>query len=361
MALEGKKNVELGPEELDPELIRLPRKRNAISPLTSLALIAFCLYALFKLWPDAHYSLESSEATPLQVSELKPSYLGKFISVKSPMDFSNPLILKKSNSSFGSRWAKLLGSNGRVWAVLAGDVWREKNPNEVLKGRLRKIIDLPQHDGLHDFLRTSKQTRILSGKELLKSKSEKTASALDVYGDDFLFKSEQEIEIRYRHKNRLLIRAPRTDEYSDEPIWRAALVEQGLLTMNDRPVQTTENEWTYELKTEQPVAKVNQLLLVAKLFAAKAESKHLVLRSLYKDIKAFQNELETGNGEVLDVESIDAIVVSEVKGLEKGAMALILADAPSTHRRSLYGFVFVVFALLFLFWNFFRELKIRLG
>ena len=361
MALEGKRTPEFPPEELDPELIKLPRKKSAISPLTSLALLVFCAYAFFKLLPNANYALQDSEATLKSAKELDVSDVGRVVTTESPLDFSNPWVVQKSQSSLGTRWVKLLGSDGQVWAVLSGDVWKDKNPIALLKGRLRNVVELPQYKSLRDGLSSLKQTRVISGEELLKSKSANAASLIDVYGDSIDVSPEQNIEIRFKDPKRMLLRASRTKEYNDEPIWRAALVKQGLLGLEDRPIETRENEWTYEVAIGKTFTEINTLLDEAKVFAARAEPMHLVSQALYKDITASGGELEIRSGEVIEASSVDAVLVSKATPLHPEAMALIVSDMPSNHKRSLFGIVFVVLAGCFLLWNFFRELKLRLN
>lgn len=141
-----------GRDEIDPELIALPRPRTRIGPVLSLSVIVFCVFIMLRLRADLRFSLQEppprafdSAAALLAGGELDDRH----VQVRAVPDRALAVHVAASLAEPGSRLTPVQGTNDTLWIMLDGSVWTAGiQYNEVYTGRLRRLADLPFADKL---------------------------------------------------------------------------------------------------------------------------------------------------------------------------------------------------------------------
>src|SRR5688500_17519623 len=97
-----------GSDELDPELIKLPRRRGRIGPVMALAVVVLAAVILWRLRGDLAFSRQDATPRPIDIRALATAAPDRFVALTARPDRSRMLHIFASRARDGHRVAPLL-------------------------------------------------------------------------------------------------------------------------------------------------------------------------------------------------------------------------------------------------------------
>jgi hypothetical protein len=346
-------------DEVDPELMVLPRTRARIGWLLAVAVIAFCAYFMIRLRADLVFSRAGDEPTRLRsVAEAAAAEPEDFVAVEAVPDRAFLLRVYASDAKDGHRLAPVLGSGDRLWIMFEGSQWDAPAAyDEVYRGRVKRLGDLPFYDDLVEHLATMQ--RLPRGVKLaaLRASLEQRATAVeDIGGDRIPLAADTTITIAERVAGQAAVTVFRTDAQRDESAWRHALEAIGMLAPGAPLVDTRQDAWTFQVAAPDGVDAVEAKLVAAKLFAARAEPYDRTHRTSWNKLSAAPGGLSVGGAQV-PWDSITATAVETPRKALADARVIVTTEAPGDFWYLIPVYlVFAAIALLFA-WALVRALR----
>ncbi len=346
-------------DEIDPELVRLPRPRSRIGWLLALSVVVLCGYVMLQLRADLVFSRQGTAATALATAQdVLSADLDSFVTVQATPDRAYAARVLKSRSSIGQRLFPLLGTDGRVWLLVSGSPWREPATyDERWEGRVRELDRMPFSRALNDYLeRVQPMPRFVDVATVRAALASGASQLRHASGDTIAVTPDTEVRISQRIADRARITATATEEYPDEAAWRAALERSGVLPPGTPPESGDEMSWRFGVTDPGGPDAVNARLIAAGLRAAHAEDVITERTARWSKLSVSERGLAV-DGDVVPWNEVREIGVSARRTVPAGARVLVATERPADYwyLLPLFG-VLSAFALLF-GWAFARSVR----
>lgn len=334
-----------GTDEIDPELVRLPRPRARISPVLAASVVVFCLYLAGRLWSDLSFSRQGDEPTPLAAAEVVDAERNQFVEVRAAPEAAHLYRITRGSAELGHRAAPALGSQGSLWILVDGSAWGgEPIADQRYRGRLYTLGEMPFYDELRAAVQSAPPVPRPVAPDVLKQALESRAAAVRALGgEDVALSGDTGVVIEQTVGDRALVTAAATDAYDDEASWRAALVRAGVVEPGRGPITSTELSWTYEVAAPEGVAGVQAELAAAQLYAALAHPLVREHRAPWSDVELHGAELVVGDT-ALDWSDVSAAAVDDRPTVPADAAVVVTTERPAG-----YWYLVPVYALLLVF------------
>lgn len=332
-----------GRDELDPELVVLPRPRASIGPLLALSVLVFCVYFLVRLRSDLVFAHAGDD--PAQVKDaaaVLAADLDSYVEVPAIPDRAALLRVYTSDATDGHRLAPVLGSGGRLWILFAGNHWVEPPAyGERVRGRVKELDDLPFADALRDELARTPLPRALDVKVVLAGMrvrpptvTPKRAEVPDVSGDPVLLAAHDEVTVVVRATREARVVVVATDAQRDEAAWRAALEGAGLTTTSPAAENQPAATWSFEVAAPDGLDAVAARLVAARLFAADVQPIDRTYRATWAQLSADGGTLVVPDGAGaarVDFADVSAILAHAPRRAPHDARVLVATDRPEDY------------------------------
>lgn len=346
-------------DELDPELIALPRTRPTVGPLLSLSVICLCGLLLFKLWPDFRFARhDQPENFDSTADLLQRGEANAFVAVRAVPDLSTGAVVRRGKGDYGHRLQPVFGTSGRLWVMTHSFHWHATPAySQVFLGRLAVLGDLPFYDDLKDDWRKREPTSRVVDVPILEAALRSGAKQLEVVGGDTVpLTPETVFEIAQTVPEKVSVTAYITDDRPDEATWKLALEQAGLEIVGGRAQGQGQSGETILFEIQHPggVLAVREIFAQKRMFAARAEP---VLRDHHTTagaLRASERGLELQDGELLPWSSIDLARVAAAYPMDANARVIIATDRPED-----YWYVASVVTLLLASMAFFAFVLLR--
>jgi hypothetical protein len=131
-------------DAIDPELIRLARKRTKIGIVTCAGVIFLAAFFLLKLNPDRRFGGAGESpvtATPADIAAGKID-TEQLVTVHGELVMAHAIRVGAETKSLGLRVVPVRGTSEKLWIVLDGDGYAKPTMG-TFTGRLRSLEDLP--------------------------------------------------------------------------------------------------------------------------------------------------------------------------------------------------------------------------
>lgn len=336
-------------DAIDPELVKLPRKRARLSPYLAFAVIALCALLVMRLWSDLRYSQAGEAATVLRSSEeVFAADLNRYVELEALPDRAQLLRVTSSSSDQGVVLAPVLGSKGRLWLALPGTPWIQKpRYDERYSGRLMRFAEMPFADDLQGFLHTAEPLpRPVLLDEVRRAVREKATSLHDPAGDVLSVTADTPVRIVERSVAAVKITAYATDSYPDEASWRLALQNAAVLQSTDVAVAGTEVSWTYHATTREGAKAIEARLLEARLLGARVEPLTATRKARWGEVMLEGEDIVVGQPPAGFVPQ--SIAIAAPPPVADDARILVTTEVPSDFWYVMpIAVVLALFALLF--------------
>lgn len=359
----------IGPDEIDPELIALPRTRARIGPILSLSIVIFCSYILAKLYDDLRFSRQGPEPDTIgsMAEATDPGNAERFVQVGAVPDRSFAVRVAKSKADPGSRLAPVQGSNGKLWLMMGGNVWTAGiKYEEVYRGRLRQVSDLPFVDALESHIRArGPEPRFLKPDQVARAMAQSPQGGevllTDPAGDSIAPGPDTAVHIYEEIADQVRIRVFGTEKMATSEAWVAALSGAGLLSPDARPQPREASPdgkdgskkrkkietWTFIASVPGGAGAARSVLREKELFGVLVEPIGKTHQTTWRELisqEAGQASALSVSGARVPWSNISWIALEVSRELSPDAMVLLTRESPET-----YWFVLPLFAALGLF------------
>jgi hypothetical protein len=342
-----------GRDEVDPELLVLPRPRPRIGPLLALSVLVFCAYFLVRLRSDLVFA--HSGADPVQVKGadgVLAAEIDSYVELAAVPDRAATLRVYASDARDGHRLAPVVGTADRVWLLFGGSHWVESPVyDEVVRGRVKLLGDLPFRDQLTEHLARTRLPRALDRDAALSALGggHATARVRDVAGDPVDVDASTPVTVLERTAGQARVTGFATDRHPDEKAWRAALEAAGVLAPGAALESETDASWSFLVPAPQGPAPLAARLVGARLFGARAEPVDRVHRATWGGLKIEGGALLVGAAAArVHAASITTILAGSRRTAPADARVVVTTDRPDDywHVTALYV-VLCALALVF--------------
>lgn len=318
--------------EIDPELVKLPRRKSTVRPFTALAIVAICTTLTLRLLSDFSFSRQPEEPTPVASLEgLGDAHENQYIEIEAQPDRPQAIRLVPSRKTTGQVIVPVLGSEGKLWILLEASPWNETpRTDERYQGRLTRMDDLGFDEALRARFKAGEFTpRPIMLAEIRKALQTKAEVVHDAAGDTL--KVSPDTYVRYKEiaPDTVRILAVSTDPYKDEAGWRLALENAGILQAGTTAVSSTTDSWTFDVKAPGGLAEVQSKLVAARLFAASASEVSHVREGRWSELSLDGDDILLGQARIGFVAS--DISLGLAPALDSGAYVLNTTEVPGTY------------------------------
>ena len=322
--------------EVDPELIALPRPKPSIGPLLSLSVIFLCGLLLAKLWPDFRFTNQEQPQNFASTAELvQKGEANSFVAVRAVPDLTTGALVRKGKGEYGHRIQPILGTQGQFWVMTHSYHWHATPAySHVFVGRLAVLGDLPFYETLSsDWRKRPATRRVVDIETLQKALTSKAQSVAVIGGDEVPLDEGVELELSQTVPQTVAVTTYITDDRPDAEIWKLALEQAGLHIVGDRSQGQGESGETFLFQVKHPdgAAAVQELLASKRIFAARAEPVVREHLASFSSLKASDEALELGDGEVIPWSSIGLARVAASYPMPEDAKVLIATDRPEDY------------------------------
>ncbi|HWM85772.1 MAG TPA: hypothetical protein VNO33_08035 [Kofleriaceae bacterium] len=351
-----------GRDEVDPELLVLPRPRPRVGPLLALSVLVFCAYFMIRLRSDLVFAHRGPD--PAQVDGVAGALaadLDSYVELDAVPDRAATLRVFASDARDGHRLAPVVGSGDRLWLLFGGSHWVEKpDYDERVRGRIKLLDDLPFRDQLVAHLAATTSPRAVDARAALAALG-RGGELRDLAGDGFEVGPATAVTVVERAIGEARVTGFATERQPDEAAWRRALERAGVLAAKAPLEGKSDASWSFLVAAPGGVEPLAARLVEAKLLGARAEPVDRTHRAAWRDLRAQGGDLvvaQAGRPPArLAAASITGILVEARRRAPDDARVLVTTDRPEDywHVTALYG-VLGVLALLFT-WALWRGLR----
>ena len=323
--------------ELDPELVKLPRPKTRIRPVTALAIIGICLTLTGRLLSDLRFSRQGDQPTLVPgIEGLSSDLDNRFIEIEVQPDRPQAVRLVPHRSQTGQVLVPVLGSAGKFWLLLEASPWNESaRTDERYRGRLTRLADLDFEEPLQSYFSSGQHIpRPIRLSEIRTALQSNAGSVHDASGDLFSVKADTAVRFKEVDVKRIRILAVSTDPYDDEAGWSLALQNAGIMQAGgvqagSGAVSSTPNSWTFDVTVPGGLQEVQSKLASAKLFAAKASEISAARAGTWSQLSLDGDDILLGKARVgFKVRSISLEVAPT---LDANAYVLNTTEVPGTY------------------------------
>jgi hypothetical protein len=233
----------IGRDEIDPELISLPRLRGRIGPVFAASMVVFSAYLLLRLIDDLAFSRRAPEPEELA----SPAALlaepdiddidNRFVRMPAVPDRAFAARVQSSRANQGSRLAPAQGSGDRLWLMIDGSVWTAGiRYEEVYAGRVRELDDLPFAEGLRQHVaQRPPAPRFVAPEAVRTALTAAAGTVASPAGDAIAVSADTPVHVYETAPDRVRIEAIATERLPDAAAWSRALAEIGLIGADVKP------------------------------------------------------------------------------------------------------------------------------
>lgn len=351
--------LERGPakgDDIDPELVRLPRSRTRVRPIMALAIIAICLTLLVRLIPDLIFSRQSS--TPIRVdsaADLSADLENRFVEINVSPDRPQAVRILPSGSSVGEVLMPALGTGGKLWLLLPASPWTGPHvTSENYRGRLMRLADMDFATTLRSYFREGNNVpRPIALSEVRNALASGAMTVRNVAGDTLTVHPDTFVRVHEVAENRARVYAVSTDPYDNEAAWRLALEGAGILPSDTAAVSSDTGSWTFEVPAPEGVEAIREKLVQARLFAASADEIGKTREGTWSELSLEGQDIMLGQPE--RGFKTQHIAVGAALELPEGAFLLSTTEEPGTYWYVLALVLLLAFFILLFTFGLYRS------
>jgi hypothetical protein len=336
----------IGRDEIDPELIGLPRFRGRIGPLLGFSMVVFSAYIMLRLSDDLVFSRQGSEPTalPSAAALLERDDIDNLHArVPAVPDRSFATRVQASRSNQGSRLAPVQGTSGRLWLMIDGSVWTAGiRYEEVYTGRVRELDDMPFAEPLREHVAQREPApRFVTPEAVRKALSERAGTVVSPAGDAIEVAADTPVRVYETAPDRVRIEVIATERMPDAAAWSQVLAEIGLIAPGTAAEPgASPGTWLFTAPATGDLDAIKAALLDAKLVAARALPLEIVHETTWGQLEARDDALVVA-GKAVPWRQISWVTPVVRRPVPDDAWVLIADEPPAS-----YWYVLPLFALL---------------
>lgn len=352
-------------DEIDPELIGLPRLRGRIGPVLAASMVVFSVYLLLRLTDDLVFSRQGPEPE----EHASPAALlghgdidNRFVRLPAVPDRAFATRVQTSKANQGSRLAPIQGTNDRLWLMIDGSVWTAGiRYEEVYAGRVRALDDMPFVDALHQHVATLPPApRFVTTDAVRTALTGAAGTVATPAGDAIEVSADTPVHVYQTAADRVRIEVVATERVPDAAAWASALAETGLVAAGaTAEAMPGGRAWMFTAPATGDIEAITTALRDAKLVpAARVLPLEIVHETAWGQLAARADAL-TIAGTAVPWDQISWITPIASRGVPGDAWVLVVGEAPESYWYVLPLFAALGVSALLFVWALARALRPR--
>lgn len=315
-------------DAIDPELIKLRRKRPSIGVVTAAGVVFLCIFFVLRLAPDRRFGGHGDTAAdrvPVADVVAGKVELDRYITVDADPQIAHAIRTTVAKGSLGLRVVPARGTGERLWLVVDGDGWSIPNVHGYT-GRLRKLGDLPFATSVRDY--ASEHPRPVFATATAVRAGLASGKVTSVGGEPITVAPGDQVAFDVVDPNAATIVASFHERLPDAAAWKAALAKAGITPTAEAPMPTS-TEIRFDVAA--PVAEITAKLEAAELFAARVDP---VTRHHVTTWAALAKSPATGftvDAATIPDATIDLIGLYTDRAVPADAYALVVGERPADY------------------------------
>ncbi len=335
-------------DTIDPELVKLARTRPKIGAITAAAVVALCIFFMFRLGSDRRFGGEPEAPRAVALADVAAGKVAdeSFVSFEAEPMMSHAIRVKGDSSgctraSGHVRVTPALGTGERVSLVLSGDGWERPNLR-AHTGRLRRIGELPFAGVLDRHATANPRPTFASAASVRAAFA--GGPVATVAGDRIAVADTDRVAFDVVEPGRSRIiatftgkRAPAEDDLghgplTDAKLWIAELAKHGVTaTISATPGEADAVLGQVRLDVAMPVADVTAKLEAAKLWAARVERVTRHHETTWGALRASPAAGFAVSGQTVPDAHVDLVGLYVKRGVPGDAYALLVGEQPTDY------------------------------
>lgn len=318
----------IGPDQIDPDLVKLARPRPKVGIITAAGLVFLCIVFLLRLGPDRRFAGESGEPSPVAVADVLAGTVAsdRLVAIAAEPVVSQAIRATTSQGSLGHRVVPVRGAGDRLWIVASGDGW-DPPAVERYVGRLRKLDDLAFAQAARSYATEHPRPVFASAAAVRAGLA--TSTVTTVAGDQVKLGDGDAVALDVIDPNAATIAASFNERLPDIAAWTAALGKAGLgVTATGTPDAALGQ---VRFTVAAPVSAATSKLEAAGLWAARVEPVTRHHRTTWSTVrKSPPAGLDVG-GQVLPDGELELVGLYVSRGIPADAYALVTGELPEDY------------------------------
>jgi hypothetical protein len=334
-------------DEIDPELIGLPRLRGRIGPLLAISMVVFSVYLLLRLTGDLVFSRQGPEPE----EHASPAALlahtdidNRFVRLPAVPDRAFVARVQASKANQGSRLAPIQGTDDRLWLMIDGSVWTAGiRYEEVYAGRVGALDDMPFFEALRQHVtQRPPAPRFVTPEAVRTALAGAAGTVTSPAGDAIAVSAGTPVHVYQTAPDRVRIEVVATERLPDAASWSRALAETGLVAAGaTAEVMPSGRAWMFTAPATGDIEAITTALRDAKLVpAARVLPLEIAHETTWGQLAAREDALMIAASAV-PWEQISWVTPIVPRGVPEGAWVLVVGESPES-----YWYVLPLFAVL---------------
>jgi hypothetical protein len=329
-------------DKIDPDLVRIGRKRPSVGLITAAGIVAVCAYFLIRLGPDRRFGGAGETPTKVTVSDVLAGNvdLDSYVIVDGEPLFAHSIRATTTKGSLGLRASPVRGTGDRLWVVETGDAYGEPSLDGYT-GRLRKLSDLPLGSAVREFTHDTPRPVFATTTAVKAGAAGNQVATVD--GDTVTLADGDRVALDIVDPGAALVDAAFNEYQPDLPAWNKALAAAGIT-----PASTTPETDGVRLEVDEPdaVKSVTAKLEKANLFAARVDPVTRHVETTWGEVKKAPPDAR-----------VDLVGLYVAREVPSDAYAVLTGDRPAEYWYVMpVTIALALIALLFL-WALVRAVK----
>lgn len=215
----------VGPDHIDPELVKLARMRPKVGLITAAGLVTISLVFLIRLGPDRRFATSGPEPVVASTSDILSGKVeaDQLVSVTAEPMLSSAIRVSQTPGRQGLRIAAARGTGDRLWVVVSGD-GGDPPATAGYVGRLRKLDDLAFATAARTF---GARPRPVFATAAAVRAGFATGTVTTVTGETVTVHTDTRIMLEVATSASATIVAPFNERLPDAAAWIKALTDAG--------------------------------------------------------------------------------------------------------------------------------------
>jgi hypothetical protein len=318
----------VSPGEIDPDLVKLARKRPRIGLITAAGVVFLCLAYLLRLGPDRRFAGSSTRSTAAPVADILSGKIAtdQLVEITAEPLVSHAIRATQSKGKLGLRLVPTRGTADKLWLVVAGNGW-DPPQTKGYTGRLRKLDDLALAGAAHSYAEQHPRPVFASAAAVRAGFA--TSRIATVAGDSVAVRDGDAIALDVVDPNAATIAASFHDRLPDTAAWRAALQRAGIAPAATGEADTALGQVRFTVGAS--VAATTSRLEHAELWATRVEPITHHYQTTWAAVRRSSPAGLDVGGAVVPDDQIDLVGLLVVRGIPDDAYAVVTGESPDDY------------------------------
>lgn len=323
----------IGKDEIDPDLIRLPRGALQIGLIAAAGVLVLCIALLVRLRHDVGYAREDDTPRPVTAADIVAGKVAdnSYVTLEAPPDRAGAVRLRLTKGSDGHRVVAVRGTGDRLWLALPGDAMdHAAQRDDRVSGRLRRLADVRYAGPLARALVAYPAPRFITGAELRRARTANATAVTLIDGQPLTLGADADVDLSVVDPNAAIVVAALSEGHPTAAAWAEALVAAGVIAAGQAPISATADLVRWEVRRPDAVAAVQAILDKAELSGARTDASASNLRTRFSALAVTDAGVASPAG-VIPWSAIDVAAVWAPRPVPAGAWVVLADERPGDY------------------------------